>query len=275
MAEPKYRQIADDLRVQIDAAARLDPDEPSEPGTLRPGAQLPTETELIEDYSVSRNTIRDAIKMLTTLGLVETRAGQGTFVIEKPDPFMSTLTGDPRTGETNPYIGQVSETGRKYSQSDPTVEMQRATPDVADALGISEGAHVVSRHYQRFIDSTPWSLQTSFYPMSLVEKGAMGLIQPADIDEGAVEYIAQKCGIKQASYREVIAVRTPDETEIGFFKLPPDGRISVVETFRVAFAEEGRPIRLTITVYPADRNRFVINVGDVPSITPIVDNTEG
>lgn len=262
MHDPKYRQIADDLRGQIDA------------GALPQGEQLLTETELMKYYKVSRTTVRDAIKMLITPGLVETRAGQGTFVTKPPNPLVSTLTGNPWTGETGVYIEQVHREGREHSQAEPTVEMQRATPDVADALRIPEGAHVVSRHYQRYIDGTPWSLQTSFYPMSLVEKGAIRLIQPADIEGGAVEYIAEKCGIKQASYRDSIAVRSPDETEIGFFKLPADGRISVFVIYRVAFDENGNRIRLTITVYPADRNRFVVNVGDVPVTTPTIDNGE-
>lgn len=263
MAEAKYRRIADELRSQIEAG------EPAQ------GEQLPTETELMERHEASRNTIREAIKMLITLGLVETRAGQGTFVIEPPNPVVSTLTGNPRTGETNVYIGEIQREGREYSFLEPTVEMQRADWSVATALGIPEGGHVVSRNYKRFIDDTPWSLQTSFYPMSLVEKGALRLIQPADIEEGAVEYIGQACGIKQASYSDSIVVRTPDENEIGFFRLPADGHISVVEISRTAFDEDRNPIRFTVTVYPADRNRFVINVGDVP-VTPMVsDKDEG
>jgi len=213
--------------------------------------------------------------MLTTLGLVEARAGQGTFVTEPHNPFVSTLSGDPRTGETKVYIDEVERKGRKYSQTDPVVEVQRATAAFAEALRIPEDAFVVSRHYQRFIDGTPWSLQTSFYPMSLVEKGAARLIQPDNIDEGAVEYIGQACGIKQASYRDSIVVRAPDETEITFFRLSADGRISVFEIYRTAFDEDDRRIRLTITVYPVDRNRFVFNMGDVPVAPSPRDNDEG
>ena len=54
-----------------------------------------------------------------------------------------------------------------------------------------------------------------------------------------------------------------------FFKLPDDGRVSVIETRRTAFDTQGRPVRLTVTVYPADRNKFAINVGQVP---PDVDD---
>ena len=83
MANPMYRQIADDLRQTIES------------GTIAPGSQLPTELELRERYNASRNTVRDAIKWLINLGLVATRPGQGTFVVEKIDPFVTTLSGNP------------------------------------------------------------------------------------------------------------------------------------------------------------------------------------
>ena len=76
-ADPMYRQIAEDLRRKIEA------------GELPRGAQLPTEIELREQYNASRNTVRDAIKWLITRGLVETRPGQGTFVVEKITPSSS------------------------------------------------------------------------------------------------------------------------------------------------------------------------------------------
>ena len=256
MAEPMYRQIADDLRGKIDS------------GEIAHGAQLPTEIELMDAYSASRNTVRDAIKLLTTRGMVEPRPGQGTFVVEKINPFVTTLTGDPETGrgggEGRIYIAEVEAGRRTPAVSDPRVEVQRASEPIADALRIKEGDQVVSRHYQRFIDGVPFSLQTSFYPMSLVLQGATRLIEATDIPEGTVVYLSDKLGVKQAGYRDSIQVRPPDDQEAPFFRIPADGQIPVFEIYRIAFDESGDRIRLTITIYPVDRNRLLINVGAVP-----------
>ena len=81
MADPIYLQIADDLRAQIES------------GKLKPGQQLETELELRERYAASRYTVRDALRRLTALGLIVTRPGKGTFVVEKIAPFVTTLTG--------------------------------------------------------------------------------------------------------------------------------------------------------------------------------------
>ena len=43
---------------------------------------------------------------------------------------------------------------------------------MATALRIPEGAEVISRHERRFIDGTPWSMQTSYYPMEFADRAA-------------------------------------------------------------------------------------------------------
>ncbi len=49
-------------------------------GELKPGDKLPTEMELAEQLGVGRNSVREAIKMLSYLGVIEIRRGIGTFV---------------------------------------------------------------------------------------------------------------------------------------------------------------------------------------------------
>lgn len=260
MASPMYRQIAEDLRAQIEG------------GVLDPGQQLRTELELREHYGASRNTVRDAIKLLTALGLVETKAGQGTFVVRKIEPHVTTLTTDPKTGpggditQDSGATRNLSATGkpRDVFSTDPQVEIQKATNLIASALEIAEGSQVISRHQKRSIDGTPWAMQTSFYPMGFVLKGADKLLEAGDIGVGTVQYLADTLGLRQVGYRDWILVRTPDIAEATFFSLPPDGRVSVFEILRTAFDQTGTPMRLTITAYPTDRNQFIVNVGDVP-----------
>jgi GntR family transcriptional regulator, transcriptional repressor for pyruvate dehydrogenase complex len=49
---------------------------------LKPGDKLPTESEIMKSYGVSRTVVREAISRLQAGGLVETRHGIGTFVLE-------------------------------------------------------------------------------------------------------------------------------------------------------------------------------------------------
>ncbi len=54
-------------------------------GDLAPGAKLPSETELVEEYAVSRTVVREAVTRLRAEGLVETQQGRGSFVLAVPE----------------------------------------------------------------------------------------------------------------------------------------------------------------------------------------------
>ncbi|MFD1051774.1 FadR/GntR family transcriptional regulator, partial [Kibdelosporangium lantanae] len=60
---------------------------------MPPGAPMPTEVSLMEDIGVSRNSVREAIKALQALGIVEIRHGHGTYVGKLSlDPLADGLT---------------------------------------------------------------------------------------------------------------------------------------------------------------------------------------
>ena len=58
---------------------------------LRPGDKLPPERELVELLGVSRSSVRDAIRKLELLGLVEPRQGAGTVVRDVSDAVVNPL----------------------------------------------------------------------------------------------------------------------------------------------------------------------------------------
>jgi len=254
MAGPLYRQIADQLRRMIES------------GALQAGMQVPTEDQLMESYHASRNTVRGALKELTTRGLVYTQHGKGTFVFERVRPIIITLTGDPETGrgggEGRVYTAEVAASGRYPVMEDPEVSIRKASSVIADALRIPEETELIVRHQNGYVDGLPWSRQTSYYPRSL-EVRATRLLDTGNFEDGVVAYLAE-LGIEQSGYQDAIEWRAPDEIETNYFDLPADGHIQLVEIRRIAFDQDEKPVRLTVTVYRADRNRFVINVGKVP-----------
>lgn len=332
MADSRYRQIAQDLMRKIDS------------GALRPGQQLPNEEGLKTQYTASRNTVRDAIKFLVTRGIVETRAGQGTFVKEPIEAFVTTLYDPNREPEAgmvggegaaafdeiimrqlqkmseervarglsaltedqkklileNLPLGELdgedpfqavnekrTEAGLPPLTGDqrklilenlpldtpdarpPTIEVQRAQAWVAERLRIDAGARVIVRHQEFYVGTTPWSLQTTFYPMQLAtQRGATALLEPDDIKEGTVKYLREQAGLVQCGSRLRILVRSPNDHEARFFRMPDDGRISVTSLIRTGYEDTPDsgpyPFRVTFTVLPGDRNQFVVNVGKVP-----------
>jgi GntR family transcriptional regulator len=253
--EPLYRRISDELRGDIES------------GVLAPGDQLPTELELRERFGASRNTIRDAIKRLLGLGLVETRPGQGTFVAQVMEPFTYALhRGGPESddlSEFDVYVAKEESRGRHLQATPARVEIQRATEGLAAQLGIIEGDPVISSGQVLIIDDIPWAVQTIFYPMEFVNKGALRLIEPAPLEEGALVYLNEELGLTQASWRDLIQCRIADSQEAKSLHIRQDGQALVFEIQRTGFDETGRPMRLAVTALPTDRNRFIYEVGPI------------
>lgn len=257
--QPLYQQIADTIRRQIDD------------GALERGQQLPTELELREQFDASRNTVRDAIKQLADLGMVETRPGQGTFVTSKVDPWVTTLSADPEDdqgeGSVDPesaaYLSEVAQGHRKARRSKPRVEIRHPAPqEVALRLRIDDSEQVIARHEQRFIDEVPWSLVTSFYPMKLVTSGATDLLMARDLVPGTRTYLARTIGLSQSGYRDWITARSPTEDEQKFFGI--SHTVTVFELYRTVFDQNKDPLLVMVSIYPADRNQFIYNFGDTP-----------
>ena len=67
----RYKEIAEDLIGQIRS------------GRVSVGGVLPGELQLMDEYGASRHTIRDALRQLEELGLVERRRGVGTRVLQR------------------------------------------------------------------------------------------------------------------------------------------------------------------------------------------------
>lgn len=63
-----YVEIVKELRLMIERK------------NLKPGDKLPSERELSERLNVGRSSVREALRALELLGLIETRRGEGTYI---------------------------------------------------------------------------------------------------------------------------------------------------------------------------------------------------
>ncbi|MER5332373.1 winged helix-turn-helix domain-containing protein [Micromonospora sp. NPDC002717] len=81
-----FRQLADLLRDRITS------------GDLAPGASLPSELRLAQEYGLSRTSVRQAVALLRSEGLVIVEPPRGTFVrAVEPTETVTLLKGDTAT----------------------------------------------------------------------------------------------------------------------------------------------------------------------------------
>ncbi len=162
-----YHQLAGVLRDQI-----LN-------GTLEPGAKLPPELELTEKYQLSRGTVRQAILLLVTEGLVERIQGKGTFVrqLKKGNgnggvigitlPYahdalaIDILLGAESAAKSRGYSLLFSYTDENLQQE--AVDIQRMRAENAKGLIIFPCTNVT-------YDEAIWQLRKEGFPFVLVDR---------------------------------------------------------------------------------------------------------
>jgi GntR family transcriptional regulator len=119
-------------------------------GALGVDDALPSERELAQVLSVSRITVRQAIKGLVEEGLLESRHGAGTFVRQRIEKNFAKLTS-------------FSEDIASRGYAPRTVWIKRAqgivNPEEALKLGVSPGTKVLRFHRLRLADDVPMAIE--------------------------------------------------------------------------------------------------------------------
>lgn len=249
--QPKYRQVADALRREIDSEV------------YSPGARLPSESDLSTRFDASRNTVRSGLSLLVSEGLISSSQGLG-YEVRKHEVFelnasrFENLTF-PQNGDA--YSTDVTNAGRRPHQTF-RVELTTAPKYVAERLKIDSGSTAVLRFCHRFVDDVPWSTQATHYPEWLVKKGPR-LTEPGDIAEGTTRYLAS-LGIEQIGYADEIATRMPTPEEARLLEI--GAGIPVLLWTRTGYSSEC-PIRCTITTFRGDLNRMNYEIGDLSART--------
>ncbi|MGW3436920.1 GntR family transcriptional regulator [Streptomyces bacillaris] len=226
--QPKYQRIADELRDAIQA------------GQYRSGDRLPGENDLMADHGVARMTARQALGVLQSEGIVESRKGAGVFVRSfRPlrrqgiQRLARSQWGEGRS------VWSVDTEDRTLVVDRVRVAEQGAPEHVARVLGVEEGGPVCVRSRRFVLDGKPVLLATSYLPAGLVAGSA---IAQEDTGPGGTYARLAELGSEPVHFREEIRSRMPTAAEAEQLKLPTGTPVMLV--CRTAFTAEGRAVEV-------------------------------
>ena len=134
---PLYYQLATLLREKIISSA------------YRPGTKLPSEQELVKDYSLSRMTVRQAVGSLEAEGLIRREPGRGTFVAEQVPNFSSDL-------ELDRSIEDLISMGQATSVELLELSEIEATQDEVRDLEVAADSKVIRCRRLRYFEGQPY-----------------------------------------------------------------------------------------------------------------------
>ena len=227
-----WRQIVDVLESDIAA------------GRLASGAQMPTEARLAERFGVNRHTVRRALGVLASRGLVRATQGRGTFVEAKPLAYP--------IGLRTRFSEVVSRAGREAWGELVAAAEIGAEPGVAAALGIEAGAPVLELVTVHKADETPISMARTCLPLPLFAGldrtyRDLGSLTRAYAAHGLSDYV-------RVSTR--ITGRQAGIEEARLLDLVPGRVLLVIDS--VNADPDGRPIQATRSHFAADRVELVV-----------------
>lgn len=109
----RYKRLAALLRARINS------------GELAVDQRLPSEKDLQDEYGMARETIRKAVGLLRSEGLVEVRQGHGTFVRQRGEQQVIKLAKGERATGPDAHAGGARRAGTRRGRTDARGDLAR------------------------------------------------------------------------------------------------------------------------------------------------------
>lgn len=103
-------------------------------GRLKPGDQLPSERELCEMFQVSRASVREALRALESMGLIEIKSGEGTYAASPVESLLSPVATAIR--QQKDALREIFEARKILEPEMAALAATRATPSEVRRLQI-------------------------------------------------------------------------------------------------------------------------------------------
>lgn len=221
---------------------------------LPPGSALPSETEVAEQFGVSRMTARRAFQRLARQGMIERRRGAGSFVrppqLHREEALLRAFTEDMR--------------GRGIEASSRVLRAEVARlPEQATILGLPPSTPLVVIERVRLADGIPVALEQAVLP------GEFTPVLEADLERGSLHRALADLGreLGRATGQVTARIATEDEARLLLIDSPA---ALLVET-RLISDTSGRAVESTETAYVG--SRWILDTGSfVAPVSPRAGN---
>jgi len=198
-------------------------------GSLAPGSKLPNEIVLADQLSLSRPTMRQAIRYLVDKGLLVRKRGVGTQVVQ---------TQVRRSLELSSLHDDLTRAGQQPSTQVRDLRVVAAPDAVAEALGLPTGTDV--------------ALMTNYLPTGLLS------LSPADLEAHGLYQLMRAAGIHLRVAQQTIGARRAtarQARELGEAK-----GAALLTMTRTAYDDVGRAVEYGSHLYRASRYSFELTL---------------
>ncbi len=235
---PLWAQLQSDLKRRLDAG-EFD-------------LRFPTDHELVDEYGVSRHTVREAIRHLNTAGILRRERGRGTVV--NRTEFEQPL------GALYSLFESVESSGATQ-RSEVLALREDVSPAVAAQLGLAPDAPLVYLERVRFAGDEPLALDRAWLPAALARP-----LLTSDFAHAALyDELERRCDTRPDAGWERIAPVVPNAEERAQIALPRGRAAFFLERLSTS---NGVPVEWRTTLIRGDRYRFTshFELGRAPGL---------
>lgn len=231
---PLYFQLAETLRAAINA------------GVYGAGSKLPTESELCEQYDVSRSVVRQALQSLAHDSLIATERGRGAFVLERKVPIALVQ-------QLDPLLESMAKAGFKLTTR--MLKQERITPPAYITEQIGENQAIFLERL-RYADGVVFLVVRNYLPYSRFP----GLLESRELEGVSLyQHLASHYGaVATTGKRQVELARLGDAAIAAQLHVDLDSY--VLFNREITYDQNGRVMEYYESWHHPDRTRLTIDL---------------
>lgn len=228
----KYKKVYADIKEKI------------EQNIWQANQEMPTENELMEIYSYSKDTIRKALSLLEMDGYIQKRQGRNSIILDHNlvrKPFVSELK----------TVSELNRSAHHQVQTELTnLYIVQGQPEVMKELEVDEKTDLYRVSRVRTIDGERLEYEISYFDRRIVP-----YLSKEVAEKSIYQYLEEELGLQISHSRREISFRFATEEEKSLLDL--SGYDMVVSVTSTTYLADGRPFQYGTITYRPDKVTFV------------------
>jgi GntR family transcriptional regulator len=200
---------------------------------------IPPESELIDQFAVSRSTVRQVLDLLVKEGLIYRQRGRGSFV--------SHPTLEQSMVRIVSFTEDMLQRGFKPGTRILSANLIPAAPDIAEKLQVEAGEPLACVERLRLADDEPMSIEESF----LVHRYCPAVLQHDYASQSLREILERDYGIRLVRAKQRIQAVEAPRRLADLLEIKPRSALLAIE--RVSFSQDSIPVEFLRLFHRGDR----------------------
>ena len=234
--EPPHQVVASDLRRRLAQ------------GEWEAGAKLPSRAQMAQHYGVGPNVMQKAQERLIVEGLLEGRAGSGTYVAQPRERRRMVRSRHRERRGGSPLRAGVRESGGTCTWDASSEARTPAPEDIARRLGIAPGDPTVRTAYEFLDDGKPAQLSVSWEPMAVTSGTPILLPEMGPLRGMGVVERMRSIGVDVVTWTEVPQPGRATQEQAALLGIKAGDLVLSIE--RTYYDSDGRAVETADIVVP-------------------------